>query len=81
MKFEAVREISTLQQVFDYIDENGVFAYLDKYQLPIDWRPYAFHNEYVRGTIKVKYPLYKKRIELWEKLHGLPIIKKTILGK
>ena len=70
-----MKELHTIMSTIEYIRKKSIFKYLDNYQMerPDGERPE--HAERVRGILKKRYPIYTKRIELWEVLHGKRIMK------
>lgn len=69
-----MKELRSRASTIEYIRKYGIFQYLNQYHLP-DASGYIYHFERARGLIKKHYPIYKKKIELWEVLHNLEVIK------
>jgi len=67
-----MKELKTILSTITFIRQNSIFEYLNLYHLPNENG--LEHAEWVRGSIKKKYPIYRQKIELWEKVHGLPVI-------
>jgi hypothetical protein len=70
------KELNTWASTIEYIRKHGIFKYLDKWHtlVPPDFLP--LHHKSARAYLKKHYPIYAKKIELWEVLHDLTVIEK-----
>jgi hypothetical protein len=69
-----MKELRSRASTIEFIRKYSIFKYLNTYHLP-DETGYTYHREIVRGILKKHFPIYAKRIELWEVLHSLKIIE------
>lgn len=71
------QELRSQASVIEYIRKHGIFNYLNNYHLP-DETGFVYHYAGARAGLKKHYPIYKKQIELWERLHGLKEAKSPL---
>jgi hypothetical protein len=67
------RHLKTWPSVITYIRKYSIYQYLNIYHYGSkeEWTESWKHNGCARTYLKKHYIIYKKQIELWEKLHGL----------
>ena len=74
-ELKELKDLRSMSSVVEFIRKVGLFAYLTLYQLPNEEVGIPLHGSHIRGILKDHFFIYREKIQLWEKLHGLEITK------